>query len=503
MNQDEWHLYWQHLIHIMTNPAFSIIHIIIDFVTLFHLTVAKAQYLIALLVLFIIIINFLQCIYFPLCISLPCSLHIAFFHSTVQLLPLALSLTYYDPNDTLLNVLFVIVFISFAVVIFIQSTLDNYHITHDNNTRVTHIFALCIILDYIHFILLLLCQMYTTTNYYYYKCLFQAYPVSIILQICVVVRLIRSWREFDIYVNMFYTFKFVLLWYIMIPIGAECVNASWIILLYNQIFSKLRHSKQLDESVKDSLVEWLNKDKDDLLLKICCLNHVKLLSSRGTGDTALLAYLERDHRNGKQFYGNASWNDIRNNSDKLKTMNLMHAIAGHISKYYTLNKIRNSLIRNWNRFINNRTMDNFIECLEAWFSVFITGWIMGYAILTAFHVFGSPVIVLCVMYGSLNSHQTCFLILYCMILCIVLVKIYKMANYERMMWYVIPDLSRSGCTEEEIQLFRKHYKKIKYEFPQIKEILEDILGNYDIANTILLFVPDDIHIYKCEHNMPL
>eukprot|EP01084_Bolivina_argentea_P229124 386780_1 len=199
--------------------------------------------------------------------------------------------------------------------------------------------------------------MYTNNNYYFWKFILQSYPFCIGLQLAMIYweghrwySRIRSsgWNEIK---NVFWFFGFL---YIVVPVGAECFNASWIILLYNEIFSKLRHSKDFDEDLKDSLVGWLNKDKGDLLIKICCINHVKLFS--GNGEEKLLKYLEKHHRSGNHFYRNVSWNGIRNYSDKLRKINLMQTIRKHIWRFYSLYRILNNVGSSWDNFRDNRTM---------------------------------------------------------------------------------------------------------------------------------------------------
>ena len=62
-------------------------------------------------------------------------------------------------------------------------------------------------------------------------------------------------------------------------------------------------------------------------------------------------------------------------------------------------------------------------------------------------------------------------------------------NYERMMWYIMPDLSHNRCTSKEIGLFKAHYTFIKYELVEIETALSHIFGK-DVADTILLYIPD-------------
>ena len=45
---------------------------------------------------------------------------------------------------------------------------------------------------------------------------------------------------------------------------AECCNASWIIFVYDEFLSPLRLGRSFKEELKNQLVEWLQKDQNDL-----------------------------------------------------------------------------------------------------------------------------------------------------------------------------------------------------------------------------------------------
>ena len=99
------------------------------------------------------------------------------------------------------------------------------------------------------------------------------------------------------------------------------------------------------------------------------------------------------------------------------------------------------------------------------------------------------------MYNIYNIHQICFMLLYWCIMIIALYKLYNMMNYERMMWYIIPDLGSSGCTQQEIIKYKEYYEYIKFDYIEIKNVLSHKFGN-DVGNEILLYVPDYLTLCK-------
>ena len=217
-------------------------HIVIDLFAFCYVIFWSPQYFIAFLFFSIMVFNVMQFIDFA---DIRYNMSIlrwhsfGLFHSTLQLLPLSLSLGYYDNNDVFINLLFVIVATSFTTIIFVESKKINR--SDDNNVRINNIYALCIILDYIHIILLLLCNLYTTNAYFFWKATLQSYPFCVGLQTAVFYHELPRWlSRVPSRQDIWSGFWFMVFIWIIVPVSAECINASWIILLYNEIFSKLR-----------------------------------------------------------------------------------------------------------------------------------------------------------------------------------------------------------------------------------------------------------------------
>ena len=78
---------------------------------------------------------------------------IVIFHTTFQLLPISISLAYYDTNDRMIDFIFIYIFICFMYKLYKEGNKSSYKI--DNNTKMMKIMVLCVILDYIHVIMLI------------------------------------------------------------------------------------------------------------------------------------------------------------------------------------------------------------------------------------------------------------------------------------------------------------------------------------------------------------
>eukprot|EP01084_Bolivina_argentea_P164837 286513_1 len=121
----------------------------------------------------------------------------------------------------------------------------------------------------------------------------------------------------------------------------------------------------------------------------------------------------------------------------------MRTIMDKVYAYYRIAQLKNRITTAWTDFTGRRTEYHLKKWIEAMWELGAISLLIGYGIFSAFNVFSSPWIVLGVMYDTLNMHQTCFLVLYVLVMSIALWKLYQMANYERMMWYILPDLSTS------------------------------------------------------------
>eukprot|EP01084_Bolivina_argentea_P152377 265825_1 len=482
----------------------SIIHTSIDIVGLAYIIAWKQQIIIAWLIFLVIVLNIWQA-----CGSfIRKNVHgikqfsVDLFHASFQLLPFAISLSYYDSNDVFINTLFIIICISFVKIIYVDSKKINSH--DDNNTRIHQIFCLCIILDYINGLVMLLCKLYTTNNYYFYKFFLSSYPFCFGLTLAICNWEHKNWiqiiRNFDS--NTFRKF-FVGLWYLFIlavlyPVGMEIINASWIIFVYFEFATKMRHSKKFNEKLKDELVEWLNQNKDDLLIKICIINHFELITESNFSDK-LCVYLDTHCENNK-FYKYVTWSAFKNNSRKFKEMNLTKKIVQDVISFCKFRVIWNQVRQRYHGFRQYMSVRTFIQFVER-------VWEFGSAILLFYYsmncilnVFFWPVVSVFVMYDVVNIHQALFMGLYWLILSVVFYKLYVMLNYERMMWYVESDFGRRK--QIDTGKYTEYYKYIKEDFWEIKSILGEVLGN-DIANIVLLYVPDFIteHRTQCQYKI--
>ena len=145
-----------------------------------------------------------------------------------------------------------------------------------------------------------------------------------------------------------------------------------------------------------------------------------------------------------------------------------------------------------------RTSRNFHEILNALAGYGLMTYLAFYALYTMLHIFVLPCYTLWVMDDHMNIYQGCFIFMYFILLGYIVYKLWVLLNYERIMWYVIPDLNNLDCTQEDVDNFKKYYKYIKHDRYQIEDTLSDIVG-IDVATLIMLYLPDFISLYSEVH----
>ena len=163
------------------------------------------------------------------------------FHSTMQMLPLSLSISYYNTNNRFIDGIFILIFISFIYTLYSES--NKISRDSDNNRKILKIMCLCVILDYIQVIMLILCKLYAINDYYFYKFVVSTYPFSIAIIITIIYD--EMWRNGickiiqDITNNLNIKNIGLFCWFsmlitIFLPITMESINASWIIFIYEE-----------------------------------------------------------------------------------------------------------------------------------------------------------------------------------------------------------------------------------------------------------------------------
>merc|ERR1712228_335998 len=114
--------------------------------------------------------------------------------------------------------------------------------------------------------------------------------------------------------------------------------------------------------------------------------------------------------------------------------NLTKRIMDEAWDYYRLGRITTDLIDKWNDLRQHRDYQRAEKFILIFWEFGAISLFIGYGIFTFFNTFSSPFIAAVAMYayGSLNVHQSCFIMLYSVIMCIAMYKLYVMMNYERM-----------------------------------------------------------------------
>merc|ERR1711933_40718 len=105
---------------------------------------------------------------------------------------------------------------------------------------------------------------------------------------------------------------------------------------------------------------------------MCCIKHIQHIGS----DSALLDYLERNHRSDNKFYTGVTWNEIQVRSAKLN-LTFMKIICDILSFYHP-----------------------WFSCLGLMFYVLI----FIYGILAILNTFTSSLIAALIMYETWNFH---------------------------------------------------------------------------------------------------
>eukprot|EP01084_Bolivina_argentea_P314151 544121_1 len=247
----------------------SIIHTVID-TTLCMYSMYASQYCIFILFLAIIILNYWNDTnpYLERAFPWLRDYRIELFHSALQMMPLSISLAFYNENDILFNTIFTFVFLSF--IFYLYSESNKLSSDADNNTRMTMIIFLCVFLDYLQVIIHIITKLIFTNNYFFYKFIFTIYPCTIMVVFCISYDELRRYgirkticeakfKGFIKYIGFLSFFN------TLFALFLEYTNASWIIFVYAKFLSKIRHASSksnnsnFDNELKDSIFNWLNE----------------------------------------------------------------------------------------------------------------------------------------------------------------------------------------------------------------------------------------------------
>ena len=234
------------------------------------------QYIISTLFVILIILNIHRQVYRYLQYHFPIIEHMTeIVHTTLQLLPISLSIAFYETNDRIIDIAFISVFTCFMYSLYLESS--KFSRIDDNNMKMVTILLLCVVLDYINVIMLILCKLYVTNNYIFYQFMIPIEGFGITLICCVFYSELAVYRGPRYYINsLFESQVFSKIWrffgfctalLLAIPFFLENVNASWLIFVYHKFLKPLRHATSFNEKLKDQLVAWLQRDQQDLLIK--------------------------------------------------------------------------------------------------------------------------------------------------------------------------------------------------------------------------------------------
>ena len=421
------------------------------------------------------------------------------FHATAQMFPISISIAYYHTNDRFIDIAFAAIFIIFMYHLYEESKKMSRDT--NNNQKMLKIICLCIMLDYIQVIILILNKFYVTNNFYFYKFIISTYPCTATCICC--------WVYSDIYRDGIYYFEQIwsirrlwegfwifIVFTICLPLIMECANASWIIFLYDEFFRNFRHAKDIKEEVKDKLVEWLQRDQHDLLIKICCINHVKSLQlSRVNRNSVLLRYLKDNVECNKNYYKRVTWNEFKARSSRFNGEQLMDKLRDRVINYYDIRSWQNRFWSAWNTFKVVQNYHNFHGFMENLGFGGLLLFFVFYAVMKVFNIFILPLVTVWMTYGMMSLHEIWFNMMYFSLLIVIIYKLYELVRYEMIMWYVIPDLEYLKCTKQDVNDFKAYYKYIEYDIDEMKIALTEFVGK-DVANIVMSFTPDFISIYE-------
>lgn len=476
----------------------SPIHSLLDLILIIYFY-SHSQWIIVLLFVIIIILNLWNWNFKYLSHNLPMlrEFTIDSFHSTAQLIPISISIAYYETDDIFIDCILLFIFLSFMYHVYTQS--NKMSRDDDTNHRILQIIFLCILLDYIQVIILILTKLYFTNNFYFYKLFMSTYPVSIGGLISIIYRDVYRhgfkwyWDNFDPH-GIWITFWILFALFIFFPLIGEFANAAWIIFLYNAFLYRYRHAAHFDEKLKDVLVKWLQRDKKDVLIKICCINHIKLRQQSFHYKQSLFTYLENNVECNRDYYSKVTWSQFKNASNKFNNVNLWNTVKQDICSFYDIDGVYHRLITNWNGIQpipSGITKLGLHRLLQSVWYINLLIFFACYAVFKLANIFIWPLITLWIRYEKLtiDNRETYFDIIYFLLLLVILWRLYDLLMYEIILWYIIPDLDDLKCSKQDIDDFKTYYKYIKVDVDEIRRVLSDVFGK-DVANIILVFTPD-------------
>ena len=480
---------------------------------------------------FIILINAIYTLWDSLYDALPLSkdFNIGLLHGAIQMLPISVSIAYYQTNDIFIDISFAAIFIIFLYDLYTES--NKMAEASNNNVKMLKIICLCIMLDYIQVIVLILSNLYWSNSFYFYKFIISGFPM--------ILGVYCSWIYMDIrrlgfiksirsktWDQICISFKLGIIIMIGGSILLECANAAWIIFLYNEFFEKFRNGTNFNEKLKDELVLWLQEDQYDLLIKLCCINHIKLLKTVSESQaiinqssSSFLSYLQSNVECNRSYYKNVchtqllsflflftvslfikvTWREFKKRSGKYEENKLGDKLWNDVKNYYEVDSWRNDFKSAWNAFRAAPTYDGFHQLLgAATFGGFLF-FCSYYAMIKILSVFIIPFITVYLTYDEIGIHQIWFNITYFVLLIVICYRLWTLIRYEMIMWYVIPDLlGNLRLSREDIDSFHAYYKYINGDIELMKDAVSDYVGE-DVANIVMLYTPDYITIHHDEN----
>eukprot|EP01084_Bolivina_argentea_P061525 112449_1 len=387
----------------------------------------------------------------------------------------------YEHNNELIK--FIVISIPFGFMIY---CIQHNIIEHYSDKKISFIINLCVMLDYLNISLQICTQHYHST-------IFLSYPYVII---ALLYTIYYWWSEQHMQhiISSVTGFLFLCIfgyWHlqvlcILMPVLMDGANASWFIYIYNRFLLSCSGRIQWDNSLmytwqnilNEQLLNWLKQDKHELILKLCCINHVTLSHQHQQVDT--LMFLNSNVVSNKQYYDQITWQQTR--TYFAQGDNLFHEIKCNIINYYTTDIFIPTY--NWGRIWY---IPKFVYYYLGIFGGF-------YCLIKLWNICILPFYIFFNINDDVSIFEYCVIGIYFIVLFIVIYLIYEWTEDERILRYF------KICNNKDIQHIKEYYKYIKQDFVNIQRVLENVFGS-DVTNVILLYVPDYLQLLYPVHDM--
>ena len=352
-----------------------------------------------------------------------------------------------------------------------------------NYYEIEHLGMLCSGLDCIYALFML--HLFQNTSWYLYKLILSIYPLILSLYVCE-----RVYGEYTSWMKTIIAFAG---WITVLPMVLECGNAAWVTKAYDTFLKNYMYA--IDAQFKYELLEWLHENPDELLLRLCCINHIFQIK-RGVKPTpkSYLEYLntmkiDDDHN----YYTQITWNDLERYKIRFNFKKMYQEFILHMRFLRPNYAIFPGFRVNYFNFRTNMNYRTLIDLSKVILLGLMRLFFGLYVIATLLNTFVIPLWRLWTFYHELTSLERLLNIFYIRVLIDIVYRLYVIVKGELLLKH-IPNMT-IGHQRWKRGHVHKYYKWIKFDVGSITKSLIGVLGE-DIASIVLSYTPDYVEIYS-------